>query len=185
MTGISSISSSLLQSYTNYQSKSELSTKEMFQMLSLEMGGDSETITKDQLDAYISDAQDGTTDVSDTELSALETLQKNWDNISGGKNSITYSDMGEYTTLLLATVSTPTLSDSSSFASPTDEVYGYLMDSLGLSSSNDITESDLSSYLTELLSANSSDNGSTSDLVDTLTNLLATYSSNSTIELDA
>ena len=88
MSGINNIGSNLLQSYVNYQSKSEFSPKEMFQILSIDMGGDSETITKDQLDTYIKSAKDGSIDLNDKELGALTTMQDNWNTISNGKDSI-------------------------------------------------------------------------------------------------
>ena len=42
----------------------------MFQMLSIELGGDGETITKKQLDNYIKSAQDGKIKISNRDYAA-------------------------------------------------------------------------------------------------------------------
>lgn len=188
MSSVSNISANLIQSYINYNSKSELSTKEMFQMLSLELGGDSETITKDQLDTYMEDANDGLVDVSNSELKALTELQDNWDNISGGKDSITYDNMANYSDILVGTVTNDTSSsDNLNLShSPMDEVYAYLTESAGLSDNSAISSSDLSACLESLLTGTTDKNDdANSNLIATLTNLIAAYSSTSTVDVEA
>jgi len=184
MTVIYNISPGFLQSYITYQGKEKLDPEEVFKSLSLEMGGDGKSITMDQLNSYIDKAESGSIDVDETKLKALKQIQKNWDNISKGKDSITYGDMEAYKSLLLATVAgtfTKTeINDSTS--SIKDAIYDYLTDALGLSSSKDITETDLTSYLNELLT-NTEDN-SNSELIATLTNMIASFSPLSTVETE-
>lgn len=192
MSGINNIGSNLLQSYVNYQSKSEFSPKEMFQILSLDMGGDSETITKDQLDTYIESAEDGSIDLSDKELGALTTLQDNWNTISNGKDSITPGDMLEYTGLL-ATAVTGGISVSESFVAATetssstiDDIDSYLIESALSSSNGGSYKSNLTSLLNTLLTGTTDEEDDTNaNLIGTLTNLIAENEKSSTVEFKA
>lgn len=188
MSSISGISSSFIQNYTNFGKKSELSTKEMFQVMSLEVGGDSDSITKEQLDNYLEEANSGVIDVSSSALDSLTELQDNWDTISGGKDSVTASDLADYNDILLDVVAGDAISSANDLnisSSPTDEVYSYLIESAGFSNINDVTSEDLSNVLKSLLSDGSDSNdGYNSDIIDTLTNLIAAYSSVSTVEAE-
>lgn len=191
MTGISGLSSGLMRSYINFQSKEKISSRELFQMLSLELGGDSEKITKKQLDSYLEEAEDGLLEVSTGELSSLKTLQRNWDTISSGKDSITFSDMENYSGLLISMVIGSGQENSEqekdySMYDYQENVDNYIIaHTLGIPDLADASESDLSSYLKELLSgSDSSDDDSNANLIDTLTNMIAMFSSKSTLSLD-
>ncbi len=191
MTGISGLSSGLMRSYINFQSKEKISSRELFQMLSLELGGDSEKITKKQLDSYLEEAEDGLLEVSTSELSSLKTLQRNWDTISSGKDSITFSDMENYSGLLISMVIGSGQENSEqekdySMYDYQENVDNYIIaHTLGIPDLADASESDLSSYLKELLSgSDSSDDDSNANLIDTLTNMIAMFSSKSTLSLD-
>ena len=191
MSGIQSISPSLLKSYINYQSKKELTTQNMFQMLSIELGGDGETITKKQLDNYIKSAKDGQIKISKAELSALTTFQEKWDTISGGKDSIKFGDMGNYTTLLVTIVTNGISSaadsgSSEASMSTTEEIYAYLMDSALKSSAGDNTTAGATSLLQTLLSGttNTKDDAN-SELIATLVNFIADSKSSSTVSAQA
>ena len=177
-TTIDSLSSGLIQSYINYGSMSSFSTDDMFRSVSMQVGGDGKSITKDELDTYIKNAG---SDVAD--LSQLKVMQTNWDTISGDEDSITSSDMKDYTKLLTSAISSnisqkinsnasSLLSEDTSL-SATDKIYGYLIDS-AVNGSNSTTTSGydlLNSYLSELLSNNSyeSDN---SDEIDAVINMI-------------
>lgn len=191
MSSINSISSNLLQSYINYQSKKELTPQNMFQMLSIQLGGDGETITKKQLDSYIESANNGKIKISDAELNALTLLQDKWDTISGGKDSIKFGDMASYTTLLatiitsgIATSEDAASSDSS--MSTTEEIYAYLIDSAFKAATNDNSDdnssTDAASLLQTLLEGTTDiKDDSNSELIATLINFIADLKSASTV----
>lgn len=172
MSSISSIGSGLILGFENFGLKSELTLQNMFQMLSIELGGDGETINKKDLDNYIDDAKDGIIEVSDKELSALTELQSNWDTIAGkGNDSITFSDMKNYSTILVMAISGGITSDN-------------INDSEDLEPSIINNEDDANSSLNSVLKTILSDDKNT-NLIDTLTNLIKAYSSISTIEANA
>lgn len=192
MTSISGLGSSLIDAYEKFKPyKSELTTENMFQMLSVEIGGDGETIDKAQLDSYIEEAEDGTIEVSKSELEALNMISDNWDTIAGkGAESITYDKMDDYTGILLTavtggvSVSSNTTSNSDSSDSAIDDIDAYLIEStLGLSK-DDATG--LNSLLTTLLSGNTDEkDDENANLISTLVNLISNYESNSTVEVEA
>ena len=114
MTSIQNISAGFIESYINFHGKKKMTPAEMFKRLSLEMGGDGNTITKDQLNNYIDKADSGSIKVGEPKLTALKMIQKNWDTISGGKDNITLGDMKDYTSLLaMAMVDTSQTVDDS------------------------------------------------------------------------
>ncbi len=186
MTKIYNISPGFLQAYLTSQDKSKLTPEEIFKRLSFEMGGDGKTITRKQLDDYIDKADSGLIKIDKNRLLALKRIQKNWDKISKGEDSIIYDDMKNYTALLLATVNgsfTATEIDGSKSFSE-DDIYDYLVDYLDLSSKEEITESDLASYLNELIANSSDENDSNIELIAAVTNLIAANSSKSTVDTE-
>lgn len=187
MTTIYNVSAGFLTTYATYHGKAKLDAEEIFKRLSLEMGGDGSSITKDQLNDYIDKAESGTLDVGKSKLNALKKIQENWDQISNGDDSITFEDMKKYNSLLMATVigdfSKTEINDSKSSAK--DAIYDYLTDYLDLSNKNDIKESDLTDYLNELMTNSTPEDDSNSDLIGTLTNMIATFSTNTTVETEA
>lgn len=189
MTNISNISANLLQSYVTYQSKEGMgiSSREMFQMLSIQIGGDSESIDKDDLDNYIEDAEDGIVDINEKELKGLKTLQKNWDEISGGADSITFSDMQNYSGLLVSIVTSGFAGEDTEETQSETDVNSYIIaETLGLSSAEEASQSDLTAFLDVLLSGNTDENDDENgDMIDTITNLLAVFGDNSTVSVEA
>lgn len=205
MSNVSGLSNGLIKAYTVFQSTNSLSTKDMFKSLSLDVGGDGKAITKKQLDAYVDKAKSGDISVSDSKLSALKSLQENWDKISGGKDSITADNMKDYSKILVKTVlddfttapdsksadSTKT-SDSQKAAPQSskngfiDDIDAYLIKSALGTSVNNASSSDLNSYLKTLLTGTSDENDDTNaNLIASLTNLIANRNSSSTIETKA
>ena len=192
MTSINGLGSNLLDAYEKFQSyKSELTTENMFQMLSVEIGGDGETITKDQLNAYIEDAEDGTVEINESEFEALKLMQDNWDTIAGeGAESITYEEMEDYTGILLTAVtggiSAPSSNSGDSNYSYVEDIDAYLLESLGDSYNYD-SASGLSSLLQTLLTGTTDEEDDiNADLIATITNMIVeSTASNSTIELEA
>lgn len=200
MTSISGLSSSLINSYQKFEPyKNELTTENMFQMLSLEVGGDGETIKKDQLNSYIEDAEDGTADISKSELKALKTIQEDWDKIAGkNADSINYKNMEDSTDLLLSAVTggisvssdDSETTSSNSATSSTEDVYNYikqetLKTSYNISSGKN-SSNDAQSLLETLLTGNTDEeDDNNADLIATLVNFIADSQSASTIEVKA
>ncbi len=188
MTTISGLSSNLIQSYERFQSVSRLTTENMFQMLSLEMDGDGEIITRDQLDTYVEDVKDGLVDVSNKELDALRELQKTWDDIAGkDSESINFKDMEEYNDILFSAVTGGiSITDESSTAdSAIEDIDSYLIEETLGRFIND-TGSNATHLLQTLLAGPTGENDdSNADLIATLVNLIADSSSASTVEVEA
>lgn len=188
---VSNISAEMLLSFINYHGKKKVSMEEMFKNLSLEMGGDGSKITKSQLDAYIKKAESGSIKISKAKLKALKKLQANWDQISKGKDSVTYSDLKDFPVLLANAVigdfEDPDKEDKKDKSDNSDEyklnINDYLKKAFDISDANEITKSELESHLQSLL-ADSSNDEANSDLVDLFTNLIASYQPNTTVETD-
>lgn len=174
--------------YMEYNGKEKLNLEDVFKRLSFEMGGDGKTITKDQLDKYIDKADSGVIKVDKNKLKALKQIQKHWDEISQGKDEITFENMKKYSTLLAATLTgnfEVTEIDDDNASSITDAIYDYLVDYLNKANKDDVTKEDLSSYLSELISSNpEGNNDSNNELIGAVTNLISSYSSISTIETE-
>lgn len=197
MTNISGLSSGLIQSYEMFKSyKEELTVENMFQMLSVELGGDGETITKDQLDSYIESAEDGDVDISDQELKSLKTIQDNWGNIASSEDadSIAYSDMQEYSMLLLSALTggiSPSNSSENTAISEIDDSDSYDIDSYIISEtlgslSNNKDSSGASSLLHTLLTGDTDEkDDANAGLIATLTNIIADYEAASSVDVDA
>lgn len=191
MTSISGLSSGLINSYEQFKSyKSELTTENMFQMLSLQVDGDGDTITKKQLDTYIESAEDGTIDISDKELDALKTIQEDWTKISGGKDSITFKDMEDKPNLLLKAVTggiSSNIADKLKVDSAIDDVDQYLIDAaLNTSFEKDSSGSGVNSLLQTLLTGKTAEeDDNNANLIAKLINIISDFESQSTVETEA
>jgi len=145
--------------YLNSVSSDKADAKTIFSDLSLDMGGDGKTITKDQLDSYITKAQNGDISIPDEELSALTTLQKNWDTISAGGDSISYANVSAagYKDTLLSMVpdkSSNTIDMSSDYNDSLAKVENTLISAdLGTSTDSSSSTDSYSSMLKTLLTA--------------------------------
>src|SRR5574344_113002 len=160
---VSTLSSGLIQSYINYSPLSSVSTEDTFRAISLQIGGDGNTITKDTLDSYIENADSDTAD-----LAQLKTLQSSWYKISSGNEEISPEDISsnkDYKNLFFSALtsnisstinSSSLLTDEETSLSATDKVYGYLIDAAvnGSTGTNSSQYDLLNSYLSKLLSAN-------------------------------
>lgn len=185
MSSISNINPGFLESYINFHSKTKLTTEEMFKRLSIEMGGDGSKITKSQLDSYIDKAESNSIKISREKLSALKQIQKNWDTISNGEDSISADNMKGHETLLAAAMadgfeSIEIPDESNSIVS---EIYKYLLENLGISNLQEASDSDLNSYLQTLLSKDSDDDA-IGDAIDSLINLMAQRGIASNVDLE-
>lgn len=185
MSGICNITPGFLLSYVNVFSKQDIKPEDIFKQLSLEMGGDGKTITKDQLDNYIGKAESGDISITKQKLHALKQIQKNWDTISNGEDSIDYGDMDKYKTLLFATLGGgfEVSEDPNAQDNPLD-IYDLLMNNLGISNLNDATHSELNNHLQTLLSKDSDDE-QIGDAIDSLINLMASKTNDSSVSVEA
>ncbi|MDD3437678.1 MAG: hypothetical protein PHC64_11055 [Candidatus Gastranaerophilales bacterium] len=179
-----------LQRYLSTATADNADAKTIFNKLSIDMGSDGKEITKEQLDSYIEDAEEGKINLSDEELDALTDLQENWKTISHDSDSITYANVaatGFKDTLLSVVPEVEEKPDLSSLVEDTTaKVYSYIMESALSSSTNEDASSGLSSLLKTLLSGNTDENDeSNANLIAELTNLLADYNANSTVDLEA
>lgn len=182
------VSAGFIQICENFLDDKNADPEKIFKQLSLEMGGDGKSITKDQIDSYIDKADSGIVNVDKSKLQSLKKIQQNFDSISKGDYSITYADMKDFAGLLLATVTSDVIEiveKPEEEISQVDAIYDYLTDYLGLSSKDEVQESDLTSYLNDIIAGTSNEDDSDSELVGTLINLIDSYSSNSTMLVEA
>lgn len=201
MTNINSVgSSSLTASYLDSTPKAKVDPKKVFQELSIDMGGDGKAITKKQLDSYIAKAKaaksgkEDTSGISDNELKGLETMQKNWDKISRGSNSITYSNMSsaanKSTLTSMDTADKTTTIDKSADAKEfTKTINDYIVTSaLNINpSTNTNSSNNAHSMLKTLLTGTTDENDdSNAELIAKLTNIIEdSKKAKSTVETEA
>lgn len=179
--------------YINSTDSSDVSAKKLFEKLSLDVGSDGKTITKNQLDSYIKNAQNGTTTIPEQELSALLTIQENWDDMANSDDEINYYSVAGsgYKNTLLSIVpeekENAFASIQDDFNESTIKAYSTVINAAlsGLSSGEE-DESSLSSLLSTLLSnTTDEEDGDSANAIATIINLLAAKNSSSTVELDA
>lgn len=191
MTGINNVSSSrLLAGYLQSTSNDDLDAKTIFKNLSIDLGGDGKTITKDKLDSYIEAAASKTVKVSDETLNGLKQIQSQWDKISNGSDSISYANMANRKSLLTSMDSADKKSsvDVEALAASQMDVDSYLVASaLGFSAyDTEDSGSNLTSMLRSLLTGTTDENDdSNADLIATLTNLIADLKSNKSVDVEA
>lgn len=197
MTKIYNMSAGFMLTYMTCQDEKNLDLEKVFKRLSFEMGGDGKTITKEQIDDYIKKADKGLIKVDKSKLKAIKQIQKNWETVAGGDDTLTFEEIKKYSTLLMATLTgnfeVMEVEDSDS----KDSIYDFLMECLDLPNKESITKDDLTAFLNKILSENpllealdgeddevSSEDyfGFTSNIVDSITNMIADFSSVSTIE---
>ena len=179
--------------YLNSTPSGKADAKSIFSNLSLDVGGDGKTITKDQLNSYVKKAQDGKISIPKEELDALITLQKNWDKISTGGDKISYANVsasGNKSTLLSMVPtanSSKTVDMSEDAAASMTKINNMLISSaLGTSTNNSSPKDSYSAMLKTLLSGTTDENDdSNANLIATLTNLIANSKSASTVETEA
>lgn len=163
----SSATSDLLSSAstaTNKSGSNPINASSMFAKLTKILGGDGQTITKSELESYIKKVETNASGKEDTKsLGFLKQLDKNWNSISGGSDSITEAQLASGLSYLK-----PPSQSSDSNSSSTD-LFSSLANATGASSTG-ITKDDLIKYLKNLLSElDSSSNDSTNTASGTTT----------------
>ena len=183
-------SSNLLAGYLESTSNADLEAKTIFKKLSIDMGGDSKTITKDQLDSYITNAESDTSTVSDEELTSLKTLQEKWDSISNGGDSITYANMSNNKAILTSmdTKDEETIDAAKLAAENKIDINSYLIESAFSFNAyeNDDSSSNLTSMLKTLLTGTTDENDDeNADMIAMLTNLIAESKKDTSVDVEA
>lgn len=184
MSRICNITPGFLLSYIEVFSKQDIKPEDIFKRLSLEMGGDGSTITKSQLDNYISKAKSGEISITKEKLHALMQIQKNWDTISNGEDSIDYGDMEKYKSLLFATMGGGfEVSEDTDIEENPIDICKFLKANLGISDLDKATSEELNNHLKTLLSETSSDD-EIGDTIDSIINLMADKTNESSVNLE-
>lgn len=123
-------------------SKAQNSDDELFKKLSEDVGGDGKTITKQQLEDYIAKVESNASVTEDKgKLGFLKQLDKNWDKISNGSDSITSADLKAGKSYLAPPKRTSEVAT---------DLFTSLADTVGASSEG-ITKDDLTNYFKSLL----------------------------------
>lgn len=183
-------SGTLVGKYLESTTPEKANAKEIFQKLSVDVGSDGKSITKDQLDSFISDAKSGKVVISDKEMASLQTLQKNFTQIADGGDKITYEGVSKAGFKGNLTAMVPDEAETTDYAQnfidSTANAYGKVVKAALSGIENSDKSSSLSSMLNTLLSGTTDENDdSNANMIATLTNLIANSKSNSTTELEA
>lgn len=184
---IQSISSSLIKAYVTMKSDPNRTQEEMFKSISLEMGGDGNTITKKQLEYYIKKLESTKNKANKKKIEALNKILENWDTITDGEDVITSANTKAFLMLMLATYAdTETEQETDEPKESMEEyIYNYIEEMLGLANKDEIKITDLTSYRNELISNPDKDEDWNNELISSLTNMIESYSSTTTIETEA
>lgn len=92
---INGISSGQILKLQNFSGGRKLTTEKMFGMISIQLGGDGKTITRNQLQQYIQKADNGLINCSSKQLKAFKLLDDNWKDLFGDSDSITARDFNK------------------------------------------------------------------------------------------
>lgn len=182
---VNGVSAEMILAFAKFHGKKKATLSEMFKSLSLEMGGDGKTITKEQLSSYVRKAENGTIKINKTRLEALKKMLDNWDNISKDGKNITFADLKGMPMLLFnAVVGDLNDSDKEKKSDESDkfDIKDYLKTVLNIAEDEEFTQADLESHLKSLLSDTSDEN---SDLIDNMVNVLASYETAPTVNEEA
>ncbi len=175
--------------YVNSTSSNDISSRKIFEKISIDLGGDGKKITESQLNSYIKKAEEGNISIPDEELTALKDLQENWSEISNNSDKISYSNIvasGKKDTLLSVIPEKEDEIDYKSIADDaTIDAYSKVVNAaLNFSTKKD--SSTLSSTLKQLLSGTTDENDDVNaNSIATIINLMEEYKKASTIELEA
>lgn len=188
---VSGVSAEMILAFKKYSGNKKATLQEMFKSLSVEMGGDGNSITKSQLNSYIQKAESGAVNISPTRLQALKKMLANWDNISQDGDNITFADMQKMPMLLFDAAAGDFNDSNKTKRSNEDEsekfdVEAYLKDALNISDEQKITKPDIESHLRTLLADTSANTPpETSNLIDSMVNILATFDNAPTVTAEA
>lgn len=191
-TGTTSYNDTSVGKYLNSTKAADVDSQTLFAKLSIDVGSDGKTITINELDSFISNADSGKVDISDNELSALKTLKENWNTISDGSSSITFANINASGSKGILSSMAPNAGKDTSNTdlinttlSDTDKVYSSLIQSAVNSSHGDVSysSSSLQSMLTTLLTGTTDANDdANAEMIANLTNLIATSNPTHTVE---
>ena len=92
---INGISSGQMLKLQNFSGGRKLTTEKMFGMISIQLGGDGKTITRNQLQQYIQKADNGLINCASKQLKAFKLLDDNWKDLFGDSDSITARDFNK------------------------------------------------------------------------------------------
>ena len=92
---INGISSGQMLKLQNFSGGRKLTTEKMFGMISIQLGGDGKTITRNQLQQYIQKADNGLINCSSKQLKAFKLLDDNWKDLFEDSDSITARDFNK------------------------------------------------------------------------------------------
>lgn len=190
---VSGVSAEMILAFKKFSGQKKATLKEMFKSLSVEMGGDGNSITKSQLSSYIQKAESGAAKISPTRLQALKKMLANWDNISQDGDNITFADMQKMP-MLLFDAAVGDFNDSNKTKKSNDDdddfdkfdVEAYLKDTLNIPNEQKITKPDIESHLKTLLADTSANTPpETSNLIDSMVNIIASFDNAPTITAEA
>ena len=92
---INGISSGQILKLQNFSGGRKLTTEKMFGMISIQLGGDGKTITRNQLQQYIQKADNGLINCASKQLKAFKLLDDNWKDLFEDSDSITARDFNK------------------------------------------------------------------------------------------
>ena len=92
---INGISSGQMLKLQNFSGGRKLTTEKMFGMISIQLGGNGKTITRNQLQQYIQKADNGLINCASKQLKAFKLLDDNWKDLFGDSDSITARDFNK------------------------------------------------------------------------------------------
>ena len=92
---INGISSGQMLKLQNFSGGRKLTTEKMFGMISIQLGGDGKTITRNRLQQYIQKADNGLINCASKQLKAFKLLDDNWKDLFEDSDSITARDFNK------------------------------------------------------------------------------------------
>lgn len=92
---INGVSSGQILRLQNFGGTRKLTTDKIFGMISIQLGGDGRSISRENLKQYIQKADDGLINCSEKQLKAFKLLDENWKDLFGDTDSITARDFNK------------------------------------------------------------------------------------------
>ena len=92
---INGVSSGEILKLQNFGGSRNLTTDKIFGMISIQLGGDGRSISRENLKQYIQKADDGLINCSEKQLKAFKLLDENWKDLFGDTDSITARDFNK------------------------------------------------------------------------------------------
>ena len=92
---INGVSSGQILRLQNFGGTRKLTTDKIFGMISIQLGGDGRSISRENLKQYIQKADDGLINCSEKQLKAFKLLYENWKDLFGDTDSITARDFNK------------------------------------------------------------------------------------------